>query len=264
MKKKAYRVKIANSSILQINERGRNPLRLFGWTANWFLSSFLSLVTLNKIYTQGNAKIVNSTKLEASLTRQSANIDFISILSEFIQSDSRILEIGCGSGINLKLFENLNGWKGAYLGIDIQFYTDWENLINCKIQFSQADIFNISRDVFKKYDIIFSHSVLEHIKNDLNLISNLASSDRSVQIHCVPGRTSPIAYPFHGFRNYNKYEINEIKRIYESKGFSFTAFESGNLITSLRKAFAIQGESVIRRNVFSPFVILVATPRDKE
>jgi SAM-dependent methyltransferase len=252
-----------NSSLLHISERGRNPLRLFGWITNWLLSSFLSLVTLNEIYTQGKVKIINSTKLNASLTRQSADIDFISILSEFIQTDSRILEIGCGSGINLKLFQNLKGWNGSYLGIDVQYHTEWGNLKNYEIQFSQTDIFNFPIEMFKEYDIIISHSVLEHIKNDLNLISNLAVSDRSYQIHCVPGRTSPIAYPFHGFRNYNKYEINKIKNIYESNGFAFVAIESGNLITALKKAFSIRGKSVIKRNVFSPFVILVAIPQHK-
>lgn len=250
-----------SSSFIPIEERGRNPIRLSGWVLNWLISGLFSWLSLKKLYIPGQFKIVSNNELQPSLSRQAANIDLVFILKNLIEVDSKILEIGCGKGANVSIVESLPEWEGNYIGIDLHSDPIWNKLQNKRIEFQHYDIFEYPNKKMREFDIIFSHSVLEHVQYDLTLITKLATVSKCFQIHCVPGRSSPIPYPFHGYRNYDKYKINKIKKIYESNGFSFVVLESGNLFTSIRQAFFSSSRQIIKRNVFAPFVILFAYPQ---
>ena len=50
--------------------------------------------------------------------------DFIKLNFETI----KILEIGCGRGVQIELFDKIFNYNYEYLGIDIQMHKEWETL----------------------------------------------------------------------------------------------------------------------------------------
>lgn len=104
---------------------------------------------------------------EQAYTTQKYVIPFIEQYVR-INADSRIFEIGCGEGGNLKPFLDL-GCK--CVGVDIiesqiknakEYFKDHPNSQN--LELISSDIYDIQRPDFK-FDIIFLRDVIEHIHN---------------------------------------------------------------------------------------------------
>lgn len=104
--------------------------------------------------------------IEQSVTTADYVIPFIKQFKE-LNPDSEILEIGCGEGGNLKPFLDL-GCKVT--GVDIletkiskgeKFFKDHPKRKNLRL--IASDIYQPSKDLDQKYDIVFMRDVLEHI-----------------------------------------------------------------------------------------------------
>ena len=94
--------------------------------------------------------------------------DFIKYFKE--KSSAHILEVGCGTGIypirNKELFANK-----YYTGIDFS----QENIHYCKknsqFRFISGDF--ITMDINEKFDLVFSHAVLDHVYDIQKFISKI-------------------------------------------------------------------------------------------
>jgi hypothetical protein len=159
--------------------------------------------------------------------RIACNIYLVNFLKKNFNPDQKvnIIDFGCGDGeyFNLfnKFFKNFN-----YIGIDKLELTDrWVNnntILNWnKISkkhdnalFYNIDIVDFQNNKnnqiseiktrFKKIDLIFSISVLEHIKKDFYALEMLNSHfKKSKNLHIVPAPLSYLGYLEHGYRRYS-------------------------------------------------------------
>ena len=125
----------------------------------------------------------------------------------------KVLDIGCGDGrfckFISKYFKNIQ-----YFGIDYKNYSEWDNLKSDAIQFKSIDLNETDfkfLDSYSNVDLIFSQSALEHIKYDLNLLTNLNKLFPSAKnVHLVPSCISFLNYLTHGYRRYN---YNDLKKL---------------------------------------------------
>ena len=93
-------------------------------------------------------------------------------LNLYIKSDDNILDIGCGNGNFLNIFYK-NGYKNLY-GIDQS--NAFNNIANkSKINFIDGSIFNINNKLDKKFKLITTTNVLEHIYDIKSFINNIKS-----------------------------------------------------------------------------------------
>lgn len=148
------------------------------------------------VYTKSFEYLRNSAAFHTSSFVQ----EYISNLISDINIESRIIDIGCGSGAT--------GMQFAFLGHDITF-CDFEGIglefvrwLIEKEKYENAKVVpyeNANRDFFVFYDIILAFDVLEHTGNHLAFIKWLASLGKRVIL------TFPINEPF-----YPPYENNKV------------------------------------------------------
>ena len=128
----------------------------------------------------------------------------------------KVLDIGCGDGrfyeVLQKYFDNIN-----YLGIDARPYDKWNTLKSDKVSFKSINLnktdFNFLND-YKHFDLIFSQSALEHIKNDLDVLKTLSQKYSSARnLHIAPSAMSFLNYLTHGYRRYNYKDLNRLSKL---------------------------------------------------
>ncbi len=105
-------------------------------------------------------------------------------VTKVLPNKGRILEIGGGSGWQAKILQNL-GYKVTSIDIKDSFYLE-EKIFNVKIYDGSNVPFSN-----KKFDIIFSSNVLEHIKEVNKYQKELyrVLKDDGVAIHIMPSAT---------------------------------------------------------------------------
>lgn len=125
---------------------------------------------------------------------------------------SRILEVGCGSGIYALVLDKLLN-KGFYTGIDLEFKRGSKGIKNRikKIK-SRFKIMNAQNLSFKNssFDLVLSFSSLEHIKDDfkaLKEICRVLKKGGSFFLFVPSIFTYPFQLGRHGFHYYTKAEI---------------------------------------------------------
>lgn len=138
-----------------------------------------------------------------------------------LKKEISILDIGCGSGYVREIFYNL-GYRLFYTGVDIKKHKKFDqfNKYTLESDFVKSKIEDFQTE--KKFDLIFSISALEHIKDDKLAVSKFLSD---VQIHIVPSFWSFFLYLTHGYRRYNPSNLrrlfnnNNNLKIYRLGGF---------------------------------------------
>lgn len=107
-------------------------------------------------------------KIWNSLTARRAEKDLKSFLKENIHQDSSILELGCGTAMNLEKIFALGLNFKKYIGID--FSPDMLKIAEKKfsnkknIKFMRRDITKLD-DIKEKFDIVICTWVLSHLKH---------------------------------------------------------------------------------------------------
>lgn len=145
-----------------------------------------------------------------------------------------ILDVGCGKGQYSIYFKNY--FKNlTYYGFDNKINAEWKLLKNKKIKFFLYNIGeknnNSIKKKIKRVDLIFSISVFEHIKNDLESYIQLTKNyPNAKHLHFVPGSYSFLNYLQHGYRRYNFYTIKKLQNyLIEFKKNIKTTKIGGNL-----------------------------------
>ena len=118
-----------------------------------------------------------------------------------IKPNQKILEVGCGTGLNLKLFP-----KNERHGIDIS-----KQAIK-QIKDFTAEVADIQKVKLKKYDIILALDLIEHLDKDKQTLQKLTNA-------LNPGGKLIITVP--AFQSlWSKHdEVNHHKRRYNKKQF---------------------------------------------
>jgi hypothetical protein len=120
----------------------------------------------------------------------------------------RILEIGPGtnplSRYNNILFKSYTG-IGFVIPESSQAH---ENYYIQDINFIDLDLFN--------FNLFYSHSVLEHLSDDIKLFEKLHKSKTflNLQIHFFPSSICLLNYFWHGYRVYNLRNISKLVKSY--------------------------------------------------
>jgi SAM-dependent methyltransferase len=99
--------------------------------------------------------------------------DFIKYFNKIKLDITSVLEVGCGTGIypirHKEMFENLK-----YTGIDFSKTNIEYCKNNSKFDFIEGDFIKMEMDA--KYDLVFSHAVIDHVYDIDTFIKNLIKS----------------------------------------------------------------------------------------
>jgi SAM-dependent methyltransferase len=122
-----------------------------------------------------------------------------------------VLDIGCGSGYLREVLDEL-GYRGHYVGIDIERNSRYDSTERASFESTLIlkPIEEVTLD--EKFDLVFSNTVLEHIKDDrlaLRRASDACAPD-GAQIHIMPTYWSLFLYLWHGYRQYNRCTLNAL------------------------------------------------------
>jgi hypothetical protein len=217
--------------IFQINADNKGgPVKKFVWTlscliqATYWSTKNFSLAR-EPIYVRFDSKIKDFRNTSLSPVRLLTD-EFLenSIYLDSMQNhEINFLEIGCGNHLAidylpLRIMKKILKFTGVDPAINDITLTKYPfnnsrlpavNLLVSEIE--DIDLESIAPDV------IFSHSVLEHIKLDFELISQLCNhaetnSKSTLQMHFVPSGICFINYFFHGYRQYTLASLIELKK----------------------------------------------------
>jgi len=132
----------------------------------------------------------------------------VTVLREYCLKQGVILDIGCGSGGNAYQFRSA-GVTGRYLGIDLHPHPHWPAIertseneaLKCEFQVLDAE----ELDDLGQFDLVFSTSTLEHIRDVETAVKNIArlTSEGGFSFHAVPAPFSIFLYSAHGFRRFS-------------------------------------------------------------
>ena len=142
----------------------------------------------------------------------------------------KILDVGC---MNPRIYNNLKKFFNSveYVGIDIKKHKNWENLNYENMHFHEVDLNSDDYgelSSYKEFDLIFSQSVLEHVKFDLKAINNLKILyPNSIHLHLIPASLSFCNYLTHGYR---RYTYRDIEKISKSIGCDIKISKLGDIV----------------------------------
>lgn len=176
----------------------------------------LKKVVLNKA--DSVVGINKSLKESGSPARRLSNMFWSTInwqsLSEQLNNDVNILDLGCGRGNYGYRYKKLLGKNFcSYTGVDIyksnEFPREFSHIL------SKAE--NIHTHI-REHNLIVSQSVLEHVENDIEVLTSITSNFSKsgkpyLQIHLIPASASLFLNLWHGWRQYSKKNLGNI--IYE-------------------------------------------------
>lgn len=115
-----------------------------------------------------------------------------------------VLDVGCGSGRTSGLLAAA-GFSGRYVGVDVdnRFSPDLLPDETFEFRFIHGDAHDLEGE--GPFDLIISISALEHVDNDIALISHLGTMQASggLQVHFVPAPAGLLVYLWHGYRQYS-------------------------------------------------------------
>ncbi len=159
-----------------------------------------------------------------------------------------ILDLGCGKGRYYNFFSN-TGYDINYIGFDINSAEQWNDLKNkatfFKVELGENKLKNIQgiEKLLNNIDLIFSHSALEHIKNDVAAISEVNElCTNAINLHLVPGTMMFINEYLHGWRRYNHRNFLKFKKSL-TKNVIYEPIGNRKTISSFfPHHFAISGE----------------------
>ena len=165
-------------------------------------------------------QVIHNVKLSPS---RIACTNFIMnfLLKNFKDRKIKVLDFGCGSGNYTEIFNKITSNKLInYLGIDVKDHGDHKFIKNKNknYNFLIEHIRNVnSIKIDFQPNLVFSHSVLEHVKNDKNIIKTLLERFPNIcHLHLVPAAASGINYLGHGYRRYKLIELRNIFKKYTS------------------------------------------------
>ena len=163
---------------------------------------------------------INSSEIDTFLKTSDWNIFspsrlactayIIDFLSKNFSKDKEIkmIDIGCGSGRYYHYFTNL-GYQINYLGLDIKKSSSWndssEKLSFFEIELGEnkIELLNRIEDKLKNIDLVFSHSALEHIENDISAVREISKFCKEAKhLHLVPAVSMFPNELLHGWRRY--------------------------------------------------------------
>ncbi len=130
---------------------------------------------VKKLYSLGSAKWHGSFKrLWNKMISSKAEDELRSFLQNNLNETKTILELGCGTALNLEKIFSLNLKFKKYLGLDFSpdmlkiAQSEFVNTLN--IEFQQKDITRLD-DINEKYDIIICTWVLSHLQFPSDLVN---------------------------------------------------------------------------------------------
>lgn len=177
----------------------------------------------------------------------------ISALSAFMvargNTPLRITDIGCGNGAWSETLLALAPKGSQYIGVDLRPHPS-ESYQHLKAEFIACDAVSWSRsDTGQPNDIVFSHSLLEHVDFDVTIVVNTARSlsTNGIALHIVPGPYAWLAYPMHGRRHYS---IGLLLRLSErlQNSHTVTIHCVGGPLTALTWGFLRGAPSLLQKD----------------
>lgn len=203
----------------------------------------ISKIVQEKIYSPGRLGSLNYL------------INFIK--NHFSNKELKVLDLGCGSGRYYNWIRKINADKDyEYVGIDVKENPEWMKLRNDNVRFYQKDIQSVyDLDLPINPNFIFSQSALEHARNDILLLKTLVEKyPNTKQLHILPGSISGINYLAHGYRRYNKNELNRICKSMNIK-FNIISFSGKKSLIDYFLWLKVENESgnKIKKHLFEKF-----------
>ena len=142
--------------------------------------------------------------------------DFIKYFNEIKPNITSVLEVGCGTGIypirNKEMFKDLK-----YTGIDFSKTNIEYCKNNSKYDFISGDF--IKMEIDTKYDLVFSHAVVDHVYDIDMFITNLIKSCKKyAYINSYRGYFPELEKHKMEWRNedncyYNNISINQVEKV---------------------------------------------------
>jgi predicted TPR repeat methyltransferase len=121
---------------------------------------------------------------------------------------SSLLEVGCGNGMNLYTLKNFRP-QLKLTGCDVS-QTALSQLKNISPDIETYELDITKTNLPRKYDIVMSFDVLEHIEDDMTAIINMAKmADKYLFIATLQGRMRNFEKRIGHVRNYRHGELTE-------------------------------------------------------
>ena len=131
----------------------------------------------------------------------------------------KILDIGCGSGRYYDYFKNL-GYKINYFGLDIKKSSTWDkssekvNFFEIALGENKTELLSEIEEQLEDVDLVFSHSALEHIENDIAAVSEICQfCQEATHLHLVPAVAMFPNELLHGWRRYAPRNLKKFGKI---------------------------------------------------
>lgn len=151
----------------------------------------------------------------------------ISLLKRFNKLDSKILDVGCGTGYLLK---DLNHHTTKSYGLDSSKlslrYSKKRGLKN-------ISFFDIEKGPFKgSFDVITATDVIEHIQNDNQAMGNIAKSLKSHGFVVISTPAFPFLWSYWDVLagHYRRYDKDSLFRLLEDNGFEVCYFSYTDMV----------------------------------
>ncbi len=226
----------------------------------WLLLNFLNNNTvpknpnykkyefIKKFSPKYNDKDINSLLIGKSPSRTIGNLFWKKLNWQLIKrelGEINIFDTGCGAGdYGIMINKFSNGIK-SYFGIDFYPRKDWNKTMkdNPFIVLKRSSSSNIRNLIPSNTNLIITQSAIEHFRYDLQYFHQIKefinkTNKNILQIHLFPSPACLWLYLFHGYRQYNLYNIKKIIKIFEDdKNYCALFPLGGNKLNNLHLKF---------------------------